>query len=483
VRPALLIPLLLTCAAPALAQTPTLPPATPAAPAPANAQGPDPIASARAALDADDFLRRLNQSVRLIAQAVEPSVVHVAVGAPRRREVADAADAPSAAGGLMRMGQGSGWVYDALGHVVTNAHVVEDAPRIIVQLHDGRQVRASVVGTDAATDIAVIRLDEVESLTPARRATGEDVQQGDRVYAFGSPFGFKFSMTEGIVSGLARDPGSTDGYTNFIQSDAAVNPGHSGGPLVDIRGRVVGMNVAIATGTNPEGGAFGQSAGIAFAIPLATIEPVVEQLIATGSVRRGFLGINLPETDESNAARLEAHAFRGQGVAIAGVVERGPAAGAGLSVGDVVQAIRGQPVANTAQLRAMIAFTPPGQAVPLRVWRAGEVREVTVTLADLDQSRAELAREQLTRFGILGFTDAPASPPGEGAAITAVRRGSPAEQAGFTPGLRIRRINGVEVRGGLLATLADTGFPERSAFCTVTDQTGTELELVIRLQP
>lgn len=429
------------------------------------------VEAARKALDGDDFLRRLNESVRRVAQAVEPSVVHVSVGASRRR-----------GGGMVRMGQGSGWVFDDRGHVITNAHVVEDAPRIVVQLQDGRQLRATLVGADQTTDIAVVRLEELEAaggVIAARRATGEELRQGDRVYAFGSPFGFKFSMSEGIVSGLARDPGASDGYTNYIQSDAAVNPGNSGGPLVDVRGRVVGMNVAIATGSNPEGGAFGQSAGISFAIPLATIEPVVEQLIATGKVVKGFLGISMPPTEEENAAQLEASGFRGTGVVISAVVANGPAAGVGLVPGDVIVALNTLGVANIAQLRTLIAFTPPGRKVNLRVWREGGLRDLSVELADLDRSRAELAAEQLTRFGLVAFADGD-----NGVTVRGVRRGSAAERAGFVPGALVLSVNGIDVRGtGLVAALAESGFPPQAAECLVQLPGGEEKQLVIRVDP
>jgi S1-C subfamily serine protease len=429
------------------------------------------VEAARKALDGDDFLRRLNESVRRVAQAVEPSVVHVSVGASRRR-----------GGGMVRMGQGSGWVFDEKGHVITNAHVVEDAPRIVVQLQDGRQLRATLVGADQTTDIAVVRLEELEAaggVIAARRATGEELRQGDRVYAFGSPFGFKFSMSEGIVSGLARDPGASDGYTNYIQSDAAVNPGNSGGPLVDVRGRVVGMNVAIATGSNPEGGAFGQSAGISFAIPLATIEPVVEQLIATGKVVKGFLGISMPPSEEENAAQLEASGFRGTGVVISAVVANGPAAGVGLVPGDVIVALNTLGVANIAQLRTLIAFTPPGRMVNLRVWREGGLRDLSVELADLDRSRAELAAEQLTRFGLVAFADGD-----NGVTVRGVRRGSAAERAGFVPGALVLSVNGVDLRGtGLVAALAESGFPPQAAECLVQLPGGEEKQLVIRVDP
>ncbi|MGD1916156.1 MAG: S1C family serine protease [Phycisphaerales bacterium] len=215
---------------------------------------------ARQELGQDDILLRINRATRAIAKSVEPGVVHLMTASRFR-------------GGSA----GSGWVYDDEGHILTNAHVVGGFDRLSVQLYTGRVMRAEVVGVDVFTDIAVLKAEDTTGLVPLPRATGEIPEQGDRVYAFGSPFNFKFSMSEGIVSGLGRDPNtgaSGSAFTNFIQTDAAVNPGNSGGPLIDVQGRVIGMNVAIATGRSGDGQITpteGQSAGISFAIPLPTI--------------------------------------------------------------------------------------------------------------------------------------------------------------------------------------------------------------------
>ncbi len=234
---------------------------------------------ARQELDGDDILERFNRATQRVADAVEPSVVHLDI---RMWRGAGAS--------------GSGWVFDDDGHIVTNAHVVGPASRVDVQFFDGRVETGQVVGVDPLTDIAVLKVPTGDYLVPVRRATGERVHRGDRVFAFGSPFNFKFSMSEGIVSGLgrtARGGIGQAGITNYIQTDAAVNPGNSGGPLVDVNGRVVGMNVAIATAENSEGGTEGQSAGISFAIPLATIEPRVEQIIEGQTPRSGYLGVSM----------------------------------------------------------------------------------------------------------------------------------------------------------------------------------------------
>ena len=193
------------------------------------------ITLARMVLDEDDILLRIDRAVTAIAETIEPSIVHIDV----QSEWID--DEGGRRGGSRSTG--SGWVYDRAGNIVTNAHVVRGAERITVQFEDGRFADAELVGIDPFTDIAVIRLTDPITVFPAPRDSGHIPRRGERVFAFGSPFGFKFSMSEGIISGLGRDPMSTaefGGFTNFIQTDAAVNPGNSGGPLVSARGRVIG---------------------------------------------------------------------------------------------------------------------------------------------------------------------------------------------------------------------------------------------------
>ncbi len=189
------------------------------------------IVLAQRSLDDDDVLERINAATRNIANTVRPSIVHIEVSSDARRRWG-------------ARSTGSGWMFDAEGHIVTNAHVVRGAERIQVQFADGRiveseQIKGQPFLADPYTDVAVFKIPEGPGLFPMRRASGIQPQQGDHVYAFGSPFGFKFSMTQGIISGLGRDPSSameSGGFTNFIQTDAAVNPGNSGGPVVDIMG-------------------------------------------------------------------------------------------------------------------------------------------------------------------------------------------------------------------------------------------------------
>ncbi|HYE01706.1 MAG TPA: trypsin-like peptidase domain-containing protein [Phycisphaerales bacterium] len=403
--------------------------------------------AAQASLDEDDILERLNAAVRAVARAVEPSVVHIAAdhGGPR---------------GWQRRAQGSGWVFDDRGHIVTNAHVVRGSAQVAVQFFDGRTSTAEVVGADRTTDIAVLRVRSGEGMFPIRRATGESLEQGDRVYAFGSPFGFKFSMSEGIISGLGRDPNIFQGqlgYTNFIQTDAAVNPGNSGGPLVDVRGRIVGMNVAIATGLAPGGaGGVGQSSGISFAIPLDTIESVVEQLISRGFVAKGYMGIEHPGTDEQNSMLLRRLGIA-RGVVVTSVVEGGPAATGGMRQGDVIVALNGRAVSTVAALRQLITVNKPGDTMEVTVLRDGVETPISVVLGSLAASDVgvEATRNALGEYGLLDVAEV------EGRlVIGAVRQGSDAAKAGLRPGLLLIEVEGRAVNSvtGLLRALAQADF-------------------------
>ncbi len=404
---------------------------------------------ARASIADDDILVRINVATRAIAQSVEPSVVHIAVTTMGPRP------------NMVRSGAGSGWVFDKDGHIITNAHVVrgvEQGGSLVVQFYDGRAVPAEIVGVDPQTDIAVIRVASKDGLFPAERGTGETIEQGDRVYAFGSPFGFKFSMSEGIVSGVGRDPREiigAQGYTNFIQTDAAVNPGNSGGPLIDVKGRVVGMNVAIATAAAPRGGGTqnseGQNSGISFAIPLDTIESVVPSIIATGTVQRGYLGVRLPDNEDINSNVKRQLGFDREGVVLRAVTRGGPADRAGLQPGDVVLAFNGQPISNIGVLRQRITVNRPGERASIRVWRDGKIDDLNVTLGDLAWVRLldVLARD----YGMALLDD------DEHAIVARVATNSPAARAGFRPEQVILSVAGVNVESpeAFLIALAAQG--------------------------
>jgi len=347
----------------------------------------------------------------------------------------------------MRVGAASGWVYDAEGHVVTNHHVVAKADAITLRFHDGTEAEAEVVGSDPQTDIAVLKTDKA-GIRPAGLAT-ESVRQGDVVMAIGSPFEYAFSVSQGIVSARGRRMGilGPQGYENFIQTDAAINPGNSGGPLVNAKGEVVGMNTAIATRT-------GTFAGIGFAIPADMIRDVVDQLIRTGKVRRGYLGAYIsddPKMLESFGAE--------QGVLIEDVMDDTPADRAGLKSGDVILEFDGQAVASARKLRRMVAAAAPDTTVSLTILRDGNRQSVDVRLEEQPQSAAVPPRigraegEPADRhqvFDKLGLEQLETVAPErageeEGVRVLEVRRYSAAAAAGIRPGTIITRVMGEEV--------------------------------------
>lgn len=392
------------------------------------------IVLARQALADDDILERLNRAVRNVAEVAKPSVVHIEVSGGERG---------------WRRSSGSGWVYDASGHIITNAHVVRGADRISVQFSDGRVVETDLLRgqqflADPFTDIAVIKVEGGDFLHAAKRSDDAPAQ-GDRVFAFGSPFGFKFSMSEGIVGGVGRDPQTASefgGYTNYIQHDAAVNPGNSGGPLVDIRGRVVGMNVAIATGRDSQGTTGeGQSAGISFAIPMATIDSVVGQLLERGNVARGFMGVRWAAGRDDSV--VYEPSIKRTGVKIERVEDNGPAQRAGLRSGDLITAVGGIPVTNWEVLRSVITSSRPGQPLEVEAWRDGEARTVSVILGEMPREvvlRQGRIWREFSRFG-LEIIDSE-----DGPRIRRVQDDSPASVAGFKPDQIILEVGEIPVK-------------------------------------
>jgi len=396
-------------------------------------------------------------------------------------------------GRRVRQSQGSGWVFDQQGHIVTNAHVVRGAQRISLQFQDGRTVDADMIGYDTATDVAVIQAKTTEGLFPVRRAVGDTLRQGDRVFAFGSPFGFKFSMSEGIVSGLGRDPRSVigqSGYTNFIQTDAAVNPGNSGGPLVDARGLLVGMNVAIATGARSSSGNEGQSAGISFHIPLSTIESVAEQLIAGQPLARGFMGINLPMVarngdpeahERLNRSMLDRLGYRGQGVVIVDVEPDGPAANAGLRANDIIVKVGDQRATSIAVARALIANHAPNATLNLEIWRNGESTAVPVVLGVRPPSDTDVkgVLEATARFGMGQVVESNGD-----LIISQIGRGSAAFRSGLRPGMSVSAVEGkpVATEFDFYLALTAAGLAQgRSVDITVA--AGTEPAKVVTIDP
>jgi Do/DeqQ family serine protease len=256
------------------------------------------------------------------------------------------------------------------GYVLTNYHVVEAADAIEVALADGRATAAQVVGTDPETDLAVLRLPKTMGPLPvATLGSDATLKVGDVVLAIGNPFGVGQTTTQGIVSALGRNRLGLNAYENFIQTDAAINPGNSGGALIDQNGDVVGINTAIYSQS-------GGSLGIGFAVPIDTARSVMDEIIRTGSVERGWLGVE-PQDITPELARVF-RLPRPSGVIIAGVMRDGPAGKGGLRVGDIVLSIDDNDVENTTELLAMIGLLPPGQVVTVSVLRAGKRLDLKV---------------------------------------------------------------------------------------------------------
>ena len=258
---------------------------------------------------------------------------------------------------------GSGFVIDDEGHVVTNQHVVEGVERVTVRFADGEESGARVVGADASTDVALLELDNVpEGVEPLELGSAASLEIGDLLVAIGSPFGLQGTVTSGIVSALDRELTAPDGFTidGAIQTDAAVNPGNSGGPLLDGQGRVVGINSQIATET-------GGNVGIGYAVPIETVQEVVEALQAGRTIERPYLGVRLTDADNEGARLVE-------------VAEGGPADDAGIQIGDVVVEVEGEAIDSGDDLRSAIADREPGDELELTVRRDGDTRDVTVEL-------------------------------------------------------------------------------------------------------
>jgi len=265
---------------------------------------------------------------------------------------------------------GSGVIVSTSGYVLTNHHVVEAADEIEVTLADGKKLLAKVVGNDPDTDLAVLRV-EADNLPAITFGSAESLRVGDVVLAIGSPFGFSQTVTSGIVSALGRTGLGINTFENFIQTDAAINPGNSGGALIDASGNLIGINTAIFS---PSGG----SMGIGFAIPVSTAKMVLEQIVRSGSVTRGWIGVEAQAISPAVAESFRLGSTRG--ALIAGVLRGGPADKAGVKPGDVLLEVQGKPVADPTGMLNLIAALAPGQAAKVKLKRHGQDVDATITV-------------------------------------------------------------------------------------------------------
>lgn len=344
-------------------------------------------------------------------------------------------------------GHGSGFIISRDGYIISNHHIVESADRIMVRLYDGREFEAELIGTDAKSEIAVIRID-AEGLVVLPRGDSTGLQAGEFVVAIGNPFGLAASVSVGTVSGLGRSHfgwgryrlGITD-YESFIQTDAEINPGNSGGPLINVKGEAVGINTAIFSRT-------GASLGIGFAVPMEMAGNIADQLIKSGRVSRGYLGVIITEVVPEVAEYFGLDAANG--IVVSDVAAGSAAADADLRRDDVILHLNGEPVESVNSFRNRIAVTPPETTIKLGVFRHGVHETISVIVGELAEEETLVARRSpaatpIGRVGLtvktlddkedLGFKVA------QGLLITGVRAGSPAAIEGIGPGDVIISVN------------------------------------------
>ncbi|MCT8823251.1 Do family serine endopeptidase [Glaesserella parasuis] len=329
-------------------------------------------------------------------------------------------------------GEGSGVIIDAKkGYVVTNNHVIDNADKITVKLEDGREFKAKLVGADPMSDVALIQLENPKNLTEIKIADSDKLRVGDFTVAIGNPFGLGQTVTSGIVSALGRSTGDIDeGYESYIQTDAAVNRGNSGGPLINLNGELIGINTAIIS---PSGG----NAGIAFAIPSNMANNLVQQIIEFGEVKRGLLGIKGGELNADLAKAFDVNAQ--QGAFVSEVMPESAAAKAGLKAGDVITGLNGQKIRSFAELRAKVATTGAGKEIELTYLRDGKEKNVKVTLQSDEQTKTS-AKSLLPSLNGAEFSNY--NEKGiKGVEITKVEKNSLAEARGFRKGDVIVGVN------------------------------------------
>jgi len=354
---------------------------------PAHANVPVAQAAAQAPVRLPDFTS--------IVEANAPAVVNISVVQETR---AAAAQAPQRAPGdpfyeffrrfgvpvpqerTPARGMGSGFILSPDGLVLTNAHVVAGAAEVTVKLTDKREYRAKVLGVDRPTDVALLKVDAT-GLPTVRIGTPSELKVGEWVAAIGSPFGFESTVTSGIVSAKWRS--LPDGaYVPFIQTDVAVNPGNSGGPLFNMKGEVIGINSQIYSRT-------GGYQGLSFAIPIDVAVKVKDQLQRHGKVTRGHLGVTIQELNQSLAESFGLK--KPDGALVAGVSPGSPAQQAGLEAGDVVIAFNGKPISSSAELPLAVADVRPGEQASIKVWRKGVARDLSVVVGEVPQQRLAVA--------------------------------------------------------------------------------------------
>ena len=347
---------------------------------------------------------------------------------------------------------GSGFIVSPDGIILTNAHVIDDATEVTVKLTDRREFRAKVVGSDKPSDVAVLKIN-ASGLPVVKLGSSSQEKVGEWVLAIGSPFGFENSVTAGIVSAKSRSlPDGT--YVPFIQTDVAVNPGNSGGPLFNMQGEVIGINSQIYTRS-------GGYQGLSFAVPIDLAVKVKDQLQKFGKVSRGRLGVTIQEVNQQLADSFGLK--RPRGALVASVEDDGPAAKAGVKPGDVILQFNGRDIANSAELPTQVADAKPGSKATLQISRNGATKEIDVTLGELDGGKIASSGTASEAHGRLGLAVRPLSPDERQEAgdrgLMVEQASGPAARAGIRPGDVVLAVNGTAVQSvaQLRALVAKSG--------------------------
>jgi serine protease Do len=355
-------------------------------------------------------------------------------------------------GAVPERGMGSGFIVSPDGVILTNAHVVDDATEVTVKLTDRREFRAKVIGSDKPSDVAVLKI-EANGLPTVKLGSSMNEKVGEWVLAIGSPYGFENSVTSGIISAKSRSlPDGT--YIPFIQTDVAVNPGNSSGPLFNMKGEVIGINAQIFTHT-------GGYQGLSFAVPIELAVKVKDQLQQFGKVSRGRLGVTIQEVNQQLA---DSFGLKNPGGAlVAAVEENGPAAKAGIKAGDVILKFNGHAISSSSELPAQVADVKPGTKATLEISRNGTSKEFGVTVGELKGAKAASADSPNQEHGRLGLAVRPLSPDERqqvGARGLVVEAASgPAARAGIRPGDLLLAVNGTPIQSveQLRALVAESG--------------------------
>ncbi len=387
----------------------------------------------------DSDLIRVNQALIRLAKGLRPAVVQINVKAERGTEYSLPENHPPLPPGE-RSAVGSGIILSADGYVLTNHHVVEQAGEIEVQLMDDRKFPARVVGKDARTDLALLKI-EAGGLPVLALGDSDKLEVGELVLAIGNPFGLDHSVSLGIVSRKGRALGSSGAFDDYIQTDASVNPGNSGGPLINMRGEVVGINTAII----PRG-------RVAFAIPVNLAKSLLPDLQTRGRIAWGFLGVSIQDLTQDLAKAIGISETKG--ALVNNVLSGQPAEAAGIKRGDIIVAFDGKSVPDVRALQRAVSFTSVGKQVPVQVFRGGKLETMTVKVGeagavesqasaaaarrDLGMTVEELDAERAKKFKLREDE--------EGLVVTDVAKGGPAAGAGVRAGDLVREVNRRDVR-------------------------------------